>query len=105
METVKSKLEPNGIGYVRITQFGGDTPADFKQALEQMNKKAGGKLKGMVLDLRNDPGGLLTAAVAVAGDFLDGGTVVTIKGRRRPTTTPTRPAPATPSSRPRPWWC
>jgi carboxyl-terminal processing protease len=80
--TVKSKLEPNGIGYVRITQFGGDTPDDFRKALGDMKQKAGGKLKGVVLDLRNDPGGLLSAAVAIAGDFLDGGTVVTIKGRR-----------------------
>ncbi len=80
--TVKSKLEPNNIGYVRVTQFGGDTPDDFRKAVGDMKQKAGGKLKGLVLDLRNDPGGLLSAAVAIAGDFLDGGTVVTIKGRR-----------------------
>jgi len=80
--TVKSQLEPNSIGYVRITEFGGDTPRDFKQAVQNLKQDAGGNLKGLVLDLRNDPGGLLSAAVAVAGDFLDGGTVVTIKGRR-----------------------
>ncbi len=79
--TVKSKLLPNSIGYARVTEFGEATPADLKQALLKMNTEAGGKLKGMVLDLRNDPGGLLTSAVAVAGDFLKGGTVVTIKGR------------------------
>ena len=82
VDTVKSSLEPNGIGYVRISEFGGDTPRDFKQAVEKLKQDSGGKLKGLVLDLRNDPGGLLAAAVAVAGDFLDGGTVVTIKGRR-----------------------
>jgi carboxyl-terminal processing protease len=81
VQTVKSKLEPNGIGYARITEFGESTPADLKHALTQLNKQAGGALKGMVLDLRNDPGGLLTSAVAVAGDFVKGGTVVTIKGR------------------------
>jgi carboxyl-terminal processing protease len=81
VQTVKSKLEPNGIGYVRITEFGEQTPTDLKHALTQLNKQAGGTLKGMVLDLRNDPGGLLTSAVAIAGDFLKGGTVVTIKGR------------------------
>jgi carboxyl-terminal processing protease len=81
--TVKSKLEPDAIGYVRISEFGGDTARDFKQALRALQKDAGGKLKGLVLDLRNDPGGLLSAAVAVAGNFLDGGTVVTIKGRRQ----------------------
>ena len=82
VQTVKSKLEPNGIGYVRITQFGGDTAKDFKSAVQKIKAEAGGTLKGLVLDLRNDPGGLLSAAVAVASDFLDGGTVVTIKGRR-----------------------
>ncbi len=82
VQTVKSKLEPDGIGYVRITQFGGDTPADFKKAVGALKQQAGGKLKGLVLDLRNDPGGLLSAAVEVAGDFLGAGTVVTIKGRR-----------------------
>lgn len=79
--TVKSKLETNNIGYVRITEFGGDTQQDFKNAIEKMKQDAGGKLNGLVLDLRNDPGGLLSAAVSVAGNFLDGGTVVTIKGR------------------------
>jgi carboxyl-terminal processing protease len=81
VQTVKSKLQPNGVGYVRITEFGETTPEDFKKALESMRQQAGGKLKGLVLDLRNDPGGLLTSAVAIAGNFLDGGTVVTIKGR------------------------
>jgi carboxyl-terminal processing protease len=82
VQTVKSKLEADNIGYVRITEFGGDTGDDFKKAVETLKQKAGGKLKGLVLDLRNDPGGLLSAAVSVASDFLDGGTVVTIKGRR-----------------------
>ncbi len=82
VQTVKSKLEGKNIGYVRITEFGSDTPRDFKQAVEKLKQDTGGNLKGLVLDLRNDPGGLLSAAVAVAGDFLDGGTVVTIKGRR-----------------------
>jgi carboxyl-terminal processing protease len=80
--TVKSKLEADGIGYVRVSEFGGDTPADVKKALISLKQQAGGQLKGLVLDLRNDPGGLLSAAVAIAGNFLEGGTVVTIKGRR-----------------------
>ena len=83
VQTVKSKLEPNGIGYVRITEFGGTTPADFKKAIDAMKQKAGGKLSGLVLDLRNDPGGLLSSAVSVAGNFLDDGTVVTIHGRHK----------------------
>ena len=79
--SVKSRLEPEGFGYVRISQFVRDTPKDFKEAIGALKRQAGGHLKGLVLDLRNDPGGLLTSAVAVAGDVLNGGTVVTIQGR------------------------
>jgi len=82
VDTVKSKMLENKIGYVRITRFGDATPRDFKRALADLKQKADGSLKGLVLDLRNDPGGLLSAAVDVAGEFLSGGTVVTIKGRR-----------------------
>jgi carboxyl-terminal processing protease len=81
VQTVKWKVAPGDIGYVRITEFGGDTPADFKRAIEKMKKQADGSLKGLVLDLRNDPGGLLTSAVSIAGNFLNGGSVVTIRGR------------------------
>ena len=69
------------MGYVRISQFGEDTSGGFKSALENLQRESNGKLKGLVVDLRNDPGGLLTAAVDVAGDLLDGGTVVSIRGR------------------------
>ncbi len=79
--SVKSRLEPEGFGYVRISQFVRDTPKDFKEAIGALKGQAGGQLKGLILDLRNDPGGLLTSAVAVAGDVLNGGTVVTIQGR------------------------
>jgi carboxyl-terminal processing protease len=81
VDTVKSKMLPDGIGYVRITRFGDDTPKDFRQALAGLKKEAS-SLKGLVLDLRNDPGGLLSAAVDVTSEFLSSGTVVTIKGRR-----------------------
>ena len=81
--SVKSQLQENGVGYVRITEFGGETAGDFRKAIARLKHDAGGKLKGLVLDLRNDPGGLLSAAVAIAGDFLDGGTVVSIHGRQR----------------------
>src|SRR6478672_1889336 len=50
VHTVKSKLEPNGIGYVRITEFGADSPRHFKEALETLKNQAGGKLNGLVLD-------------------------------------------------------
>jgi len=79
--TVTSKLEANGIGFVRISEFDANTPPAVTAAVTNLNRLAGGHLHGLVLDLRNDPGGLLTAAVAVAGDFFDGGTVVTTHGR------------------------
>lgn len=82
VETVKSKLPAEGVGYVRISEFAGDTPAELKKALANLSAQSDGKLKGLVLDLRNDPGGLLSSAVAVTGNFLQGGKVVTIKGRR-----------------------
>src|SRR5690606_38515437 len=82
VETVKSKMLTDGIGYVRITRFGDDTGRDFRKALTNLKQQAGGSLKGLVLDLRNDPGGRLSAAVDVTSEFLADGTVVTIKGRR-----------------------
>jgi carboxyl-terminal processing protease len=81
VQTVKAKLEPNNIGYARITEFGENTQGDFKKAIENLKQQSGGNLKGLVLDLRNDPGGLLSAAVAISGNFLSGGKVVTIHGR------------------------
>lgn len=82
VESVKSKLEPGGIGYIRISQFGGDTADGFKKAIADLKRNANGHLGGLVLDLRNDPGGLLSAAVDVAGNLLDGGSVVSIHGRQ-----------------------
>ncbi|MBV9529978.1 MAG: S41 family peptidase [Bradyrhizobium sp.] len=82
IKSVKSKLEPGGIGYIRISQFGGDTADGFRSAITDLNHDANGRIKGLVLDLRDDPGGLLTAAVDVAGDLLDGGSVVSIHGRQ-----------------------
>jgi len=83
VQSVKSRLQPNDIGYVRITEFAGDTGKQFRSTIDDLQHRAsGGRLKGLVLDLRNDPGGLLTAAVEVAGNLLDGGGVVSIRGRR-----------------------
>jgi carboxyl-terminal processing protease len=81
--SIKSAMQPNNIGYVRITEFGGDTSRDFRKAIDKLKQDSGGKLRGLVLDLRNDPGGLLNAAVEISGNFLDGGTVVSIRGRQK----------------------
>ncbi len=79
--SVKTKLELNNVGYVRITEFGETTPNDFRNAVDKLKEDAGGSLKGLVLDLRNDPGGLLSSAVAIGDDFLNDGKIVSIHGR------------------------
>jgi carboxyl-terminal processing protease len=79
--SVTSHLDQNHIGYIRISTFAEKTQTELVKALDTMSRQAGGKLNGLVLDLRNDPGGLLDSSVRVAGDFLDGGIVVSTRGR------------------------
>jgi carboxyl-terminal processing protease len=81
VDTVKYSLEPGKIGYIRISEFADNTEGQVQKAVTALDGQAGGKLSGLVLDLRNDPGGLLSAAVSVSGNFLDGGTIVTLRGR------------------------
>ncbi|HEY1720804.1 MAG TPA: S41 family peptidase [Magnetospirillaceae bacterium] len=81
IETVKAKLIDN-IGYVRLTQFAENTDSGLRKAIDGFKKDSNGKLEGIVLDLRNNPGGLLDQAVAVAGDFLDKGEIVSTRARR-----------------------
>jgi len=79
IQSVKSKLMDENIGYVRISQFQEKTNEDLEKALREFDEK---KIKGLVLDLRNDPGGLLNMAVDVSGEFLPTNKlVVYIKGR------------------------
>ncbi len=73
-------LEP-GFGYLRIASFSNRTAQDAQNALEQLQTGAAGRLRGLVLDLRNNPGGVLEAAVAVADLFLDSGVIVSANGR------------------------
>jgi carboxyl-terminal processing protease len=80
MTSVKVReLEP-GYAYIRISQFQDDTALDLEKKLGELLQKNGPQ-RGAVLDLRSNPGGLLTAAVAVSDDFLDSGTIVTTRGR------------------------
>ena len=76
----QAMLEP-GYGYLRISQFSETTGADLGRALHALQAQAGGKLRGLVLDLRNNPGGVLDAAVEVSDAFLDRGLIVTAEGR------------------------
>lgn len=70
VKSVKYKLVDPGYGYVRITQFQEHTGENLAAALETLFKESNGSMHGLVLDLRNDPGGLLTGAVAVSAAFL-----------------------------------
>jgi carboxyl-terminal processing protease len=78
--SVKSKSLEKGYGYLRVTQFQERTDDDLDRAIKQLDKDMGG-LQGVVLDLRNNPGGLLTQAVKIADMFLDGGLIVYTDGR------------------------
>jgi carboxyl-terminal processing protease len=80
VQSVKSKTLEPGYGYVRITQFQDRTGTDLDAALLKLRQEHG-QLKGLVLDLRNDPGGLLSQAVKVSDMFLDSGLIVYTEGR------------------------
>ena len=71
IKSVKSKLLDNNYGYIRLTQFQALTSQDMEKAIAQLKQQAGGKLKGLILDLRNNPGGLLDSAIQVSDAFLD----------------------------------
>ena len=82
IQSVRSHLEGDNIAYIRITTFNEQTDVGLTNAMKNLKQQAGGKLLGVVLDLRNDPGGLLDQAVAVADAFLDKGEIVSTRGRR-----------------------
>jgi carboxyl-terminal processing protease len=81
IKSVRSKLAGGKIGYIRISSFTEQTDVGVGEAMKNLSKAANGKLTGVVLDLRNDPGGLLDQAVAVAGAFIDKGEIVSTRGR------------------------
>lgn len=81
LESVRSYALKPGFGYIRITNFRESTADDVVSALERF-KKENEPIKGLILDLRDNPGGLLDQAIQVADIFLDKGTIVSIKGRR-----------------------
>lgn len=79
--SVRHEILDEGIGYVRVSQFSDSTGKDVKRAIADLEKTAGSRLRGLVLDLRNNPGGVLDAAVDVADLFLDDGVIVSGDGR------------------------
>lgn len=82
IQSVKARwLEP-GFAYMRVSAFQGDTGFEFRKQLQMLNaSSAGTKLNGLILDLRSNPGGLVTAAVDLADEFLSDVAIVSIKGR------------------------
>jgi carboxyl-terminal processing protease len=81
LQTVSSRLVDGNIGYLRIAGFDAGTQAALEAAVQDLRQRSGGKLIGLVLDLRNNPGGDFTAAVKLADAFIDKGDVARIKGR------------------------
>ncbi len=81
VESVKKKMLEPGYGYVRITTFQSRTGASLREAISALKTENGGKLNGMVLDLRNNPGGVLDAAVDVSDAFITKGMIVYTEGR------------------------
>jgi carboxyl-terminal processing protease len=81
VKPVRWHLESN-IGYLRLTTFNEHAEKDLRQAVQEIEKQAGGQVKGYILDLRNNPGGSLEQAVKVSGDFIKEGIVVSVKSRR-----------------------
>jgi carboxyl-terminal processing protease len=82
VSAVRQEVEGDDVGYIRLTQFTGRVSDDLKQAVQTLQAKIpSDQLKGYVLDLRNNPGGLLDQAVRVAGAFLVSGEIVSIRGR------------------------
>ena len=81
-QTVTSRVEAGTFGYIRLAGFDGSTQAALGAAVQEIQQKAGNKLLGFVLDLRNNPGGNFDAAVAAADAFIDKGDIVVVKSRK-----------------------
>jgi len=81
VKSVKSELLDNNIGYIRLTQFQDHSAQELRAAIEQLTAQNGKDLSGLVLDLRNNPGGLLSEAIDVVDEFIDNGLIVSVKGR------------------------
>lgn len=83
VKSVKSRTLEEGYGYLRITNFQTHTTEHMAKAISELKKENGGDLQGMVLDLRNNPGGVLGAAVSVSDAFLNKGLIVYTEGRAK----------------------
>ncbi|MBN9511414.1 MAG: S41 family peptidase [Alphaproteobacteria bacterium] len=81
IQVIKAHLEGGDVGYIRITSFNEQTDSGLRKAYQQLKAESGDKLRALVIDLRNNPGGLLDQAVAVSDDFINDGEVVSTRAR------------------------
>ena len=81
IQVVKSRMESDDIGYIRLSQFTEQAEPNLRQAIRSLKEKSNGKLKALILDLRNNPGGLLDQAIGVSSDFIDQGQIVSTRAR------------------------
>jgi carboxyl-terminal processing protease len=81
VRSVRSRMEGDDVGFIRVTQFNEQTTDGLKKAVADLTTQAGDKLKGFVIDLRNNPGGLLDQAISVSDAFLEKGEIVSTRGR------------------------
>jgi carboxyl-terminal processing protease len=78
---VRPRLEGDDVGFIRVTQCNEQTTQDLKKAITDLSTQAGDKLKSFIIDLRNNPGGLLDQAISVSDAFLEKGEIVSTRGR------------------------
>ena len=81
VRSVRSRLDTDDVGVIRLTQFNEQTTEGLKKAIADLSTQAGDKLKGFVIDIRNNPGGLLDQAISVSDAFLEKGEIVSTRGR------------------------
>jgi carboxyl-terminal processing protease len=81
VRSVRSNLNGDDVAYIRVTQFNEQTTEGVRRAINDLANQAGDKLKGFVIDLRNNPGGLLDQAISVSDAFLEKGEIVSTRGR------------------------
>ncbi len=82
INAVKTRLEGEGeVGYLKITTFNEQTHTNLVKGVERLKRENGSRIKGYIIDLRNNPGGLLDQAISVSDDFLEQGAIVLTKGR------------------------
>jgi carboxyl-terminal processing protease len=82
VRSVRHELLEKQYGYIRISQFQEKTDSDFDKAIKALEEANKGSLKGLILDLRNNPGGLLDQAVKISDRFIDSGLIVSVEGRK-----------------------